>query len=83
MISPAKKEKMGQREVYELLSKEPDRWFSCRELSTRLGVTEGSINVNLRRLGKFNQVSVIISEYSNNGRRGYLYKIKKKKKGGC
>ncbi len=61
---------MGQQEVYDFLCKNPDKWFTSRDISEELGVSIGSVTMSLKKLRKTNMI-----QYKNSGKRNtYWYK---------
>lgn len=64
---------MGQQEVYEFLKKNPDNWFTSREISENLEVSIGSVTMNLKKLRKSKLIS-----YRNTGKKNmFQYMFKK------
>lgn len=43
---------MSQRDVQEFLEKNKGKWFTARQISERLGISNGSCTENIRRLIK-------------------------------
>lgn len=41
---------MGQWDVHEFLGKNPEKWFTTRQLSEQLGVSVGSVMGSVRKL---------------------------------
>jgi len=64
---------MGQFEVFEFLKNNPDRWFSAREISEKLGQSFGSTTMALRRLRQENEIS-----YMGKGHVGSEYRYRYK-----
>lgn len=64
---------MGQQEVYEFLKENTDTWFTSREISDNLGVSIGSVTMNLKKLRKSKLIS-----YRNTGKKNmFQYMFKK------
>ncbi|MFC2134874.1 winged helix-turn-helix domain-containing protein [Bacteroidota bacterium] len=62
---------MGQQEVYDFLCKNKATWFTSREISSKLGVSIGSVTMSLKKLRKTNLI-----KYKNTGKRNtYEYKV--------
>jgi hypothetical protein len=55
---------MGQQEVYDFLMKNPDSWYTSKEISEQLVVSIGSVTMSLKKLRKTN-----IIKYRNTGKR--------------
>lgn len=55
---------MGQQEVYDFLMKNPDAWYTSKEISEQLAVSIGSVTMSLKKLRKTN-----IIKYRNTGKR--------------
>lgn len=49
---------MGQQEVYEFLSANPAKWFTSKQIAHALGISIGSVTMNLRKLRKSNAIAV-------------------------
>ena len=64
---------MGQHEVYEFLKENPNRWFSAREISEKLGQSFGSTTMALRRLRQENEIA-----YMGEGHVGSEYRYRYK-----
>ena len=62
---------MGQQEVYDFLCKHKNAWYTSREISSKLGVSIGSVTMSLKKLRKTNLI-----KYKNTGKRNtYEYKV--------
>ncbi len=62
---------MGQQEVYEFLKENQNTWFTSREISDNLGVSIGSVTMNLKKLRKSKLIG-----YRNTGKKNmfqYMY----------
>ena len=55
---------MGQQEVYDFLKANADTWFTSREISDNLGVSIGSVTMNLKKLRKSKLIA-----YRNTGKK--------------
>lgn len=55
---------MGQQEVYDFLMKNPDHWYTSKEISEQLIVSIGSVTMSLKKLRKTN-----IIKFRNTGKR--------------
>ncbi|MGM5483488.1 MAG: winged helix-turn-helix domain-containing protein [Nanobdellota archaeon] len=69
---------MGQQEVYEFLKKNPDKWFTSREISENLNVSIGSVTMNLKKLRKSKLIA-----YRNTGKKNmfqYMFLAKEEVK---
>lgn len=55
---------MGQQEVYEFLKKNAGKWYTSREISDNLGVSIGSVTMNLKKLRKSKLIT-----YRNTGKK--------------
>ena len=66
---------MGQGDVIEFLKANPNDWFTCREISTEINVSYGSVTVSLMRLRGKDEVNYKIP--SGEERNQYYYKFKK------
>ncbi len=55
---------MGQQEVYDFLMKNPDHWYTSKQISEQLIVSIGSVTMSLKKLRKTN-----IIKYRNTGKR--------------
>lgn len=45
---------MGQQEVYDYLKKNPNKWFTSRQISNDLKISIGSVTMSLKKLRKSN-----------------------------
>lgn len=62
---------MGQQEVYDFLCKNKGGWYTSRDISSKLGVSIGSVTMSLKKLRKTNLI-----KYKNTGKRNtYEYKV--------
>jgi DNA-binding GntR family transcriptional regulator len=63
---------MGQYEILKILEKEPEKWFSARELEKITQVGRTSVRENLRRLLHSNEIE------RREGKRGWynIYEFK-------
>ena len=55
---------MGQQEVYDFLVKNPDQWYTSKQISEKLIVSIGSVTMSLKKLRKTN-----IIKFRNTGKR--------------
>jgi predicted transcriptional regulator len=55
---------MGQQEVYDFLMRNPDHWYTSKQISEQLAVSIGSVTMSLKKLRKTN-----IIKYRNTGKR--------------
>jgi hypothetical protein len=55
---------MGQQEVYDFLMKNPDQWYTSKQISEQLIVSIGSVTMSLKKLRKTN-----IIKFRNTGKR--------------
>jgi hypothetical protein len=55
---------MGQQEVYDFLMKNPDMWYTSKQISEQLIVSIGSVTMSLKKLRKTN-----IIKFRNTGKR--------------
>ena len=63
---------MSQSEVFEFLKKNPDTWFSIKEILKNMNIGLTSSSENLRRLRRSGYII-----FKRKGK-GYVYKYKKK-----
>ena len=62
---------MGQEEIVSFLGENKGKWFTSREISSKLGVSIGSVTMSLKKLRKTN-----IIKYKNTGKRNtFMYKV--------
>lgn len=68
---------MGQQEVYSLLKRYKNKWFSSKEVADKLKLSSGSVTVSLQKLKKQNLVYCKLSgtTKSTNKRKFYIYKV--------
>lgn len=74
------KNKMGQQEIYNLLEKYRNKWFSAREIARFLNTSLNSSEANLRRLREAGIVmcKTVVRVIKPAGERPlYIYKYKK------
>ena len=63
---------MGQQEIYDFLKKNKRKWYTAREISTKLKVSIGSVTNCLKKLRKSRPI-----QYRSSGRRNqFEYKFK-------
>ena len=71
---------MGQQEIYHLLRTNPVVWFTAPEISIILGTSVDTINHNLRKMRKHNEISYRESRrkkgLNKGGRKRYEYRWK-------
>lgn len=53
---------MGQLEVLKLLSQEPDKWFTVKEVSDRLELRHTPVSQSLRQLKKYDEVDFMMGK---------------------
>lgn len=66
---------MGQRKIFEFLKKNKRKYYSARELSTKLGMTSTAVWHSLKSLRKFRMVTVK-SEKKQRENQMKVYKFK-------
>ncbi len=71
---------MGQEEVYSLLKRHRNKWFSSKEVAERLKLSIGSVTNSLKKLRKGNVIHFKLRKEMTNPvdrRKGYVYRFKK------
>ncbi len=69
---------MGQDEIWEILSKKPNKYFSVKELSKAIGTKETSVSQTLVRMLKHEEVERKINHYKDKTKHIYYgYRIRK------
>ena len=63
---------MGQQEVYEFLKKNTGRWWTSKEISQKMGASQGSVTTTLTKLRKRKDVQFKMSDERTNM---FLYKF--------
>ncbi len=68
--------KMGQQEVYTFLKRHRSRWFTSKEIASRLGASLGSITTCLKKLRDSSSVSFRYPNKHGQGKNSYVYKFR-------
>lgn len=71
---------MGQQEVYELLRRHRNKWFSAREIAEKLKMSSGSLMNSLKKLRKSKTVNYKLTKRatkSGSKREIYVYGFRK------
>ncbi|MBW2999253.1 winged helix-turn-helix transcriptional regulator [Candidatus Woesearchaeota archaeon] len=67
---------MGQQDIYDFLKKHhkraPNKWYTSKELSQRLGISIGSITMSLKKLRESGSI-----KFKTTKRNMFLYQFKK------
>ena len=67
---------MGQQEVYTLLKKHKRKWFTSREIASKLSASVGSVTTCLKKLRDSAAVSFKYPSKSAQGKNSYIYKFR-------
>ncbi|MBI2558163.1 hypothetical protein HYW20_02480 [Candidatus Woesearchaeota archaeon] len=67
---------MGQQEVYTFLKKNRNKWFTSKEIASRLKASVGSITTCLKKLRDSSSVSFRYPNKQGQGRNSYVYKFR-------
>ena len=67
---------MGQQEVYTLLKKHKDKWFTSKEIANKLKASLGSVTTCLKKLRDSSAVSFKYPNKSGQGKNSYIYKFR-------
>ena len=57
---------MGQQEVYDFLKKNKGKWGTSKEISKKMGASQGSVTTTLTKLRKRKDVQFKMSEERTN-----------------
>jgi len=72
---------MGQWDIHDFLKKNPDKWFTTKELSLHLGVSAGSIGSSVRKLRKTGLVETKTVKWTTEKRKStrdvFAYRFKR------
>ncbi|MFC1753952.1 winged helix-turn-helix domain-containing protein [Thermoproteota archaeon] len=63
---------MGQQDIYDFLKKNPNKWFTSKELSQKLGISIGSVTMSLKKLRESKSV-----KFKTTKRNMFMYMFKK------
>ena len=62
---------MGQQDVFNFLQQNPEKWYTVREISTNLGLSQSSVGHSLKMLRIRGDVGFMRDSGS---RKGYVYR---------
>ena len=67
---------MGQQEVYTFLKKNSSKWFTSKEIASRLSASLGSVTTCLKKLRDSSSVSFKYPTKQGQGKNSYVYKFR-------
>jgi len=67
---------MGQQEVYTFLKKNRSKWFTSKEIASKLSSSLGSITTCLKKLRDSSSVSFSYPNKTGQGKNSYIYKFR-------
>jgi predicted transcriptional regulator len=68
---------MGQQEIYYFLKKNKTKWFSSKEIATKLNLSIGSVTNGLKKLRENKIIKHKYIKILNSHRKVYIYKYKR------
>ena len=67
---------MGQQEVYTFLKRNRSRWFTSKEIASKLKASLGSVTTCLKKLRDSSAVSFKYPSKQGQGKNFYIYKFR-------
>ena len=68
--------KMGQQEVYTFLKKNSSKWYTSKDIASKLSSSLGSITTCLKKLRDSSAVSYKYPNKQGQGKNFYIYKFR-------
>lgn len=69
-------DEMGQQEVYTFLKKNRSKWFTSKEIASRLASSLGSVTTCLKKLRDNSSVSFKYPNKQGQGKNFYIYRFR-------
>ena len=67
---------MGQQEVYSLLKKHRAKWFTSKEIASKLNASLGSVTTCLKKLRDSSAVNFKYPNKQGQGKNSYVYRFR-------